>query len=239
MKQVLILGGSQRGSLGHHLAQRLTKEGFGPIIVGRSVGSTTVDHELPTAQFVTADLTHPDVAEEVFKAIGDCNQINLVVVSGGVFDNGPLVQCSPDKLRQLWYTNVIGPELVLRAFHEQKRGAYQLITIASTSATKARTDEPIYAATQAARRHFALSFHGQMVQADRDSRTLVVCPGGMRTNMYQSTTMKTENFMDPGVVADHIRHLARTQLNGSCLELRIERNPDGTPNLLPVTTHSV
>ena len=239
MKRALVLGGTNKESLGRKLALALLADGISPILVGRSAMKVSHDLELEGAEFIPADLVDLNVGEQVLGALGDCANVDLVIVAGGIFDSGPLVQCSPVKIDQLWRTNVMGPELVVRSFLAEKRGAYQLVTVASTSATKPRADEPIYAATQAARRHFALSFHGQMLGLDSGSKSLVICPGGMCTNMYQGTTMSTERFMDPSVVAMHIMAVAHQQQAGSCAELRIERNPDGTANVLPIVNHSV
>ncbi len=228
MKRALILGGTNGQSLGRKLALLMLADGITPILVGRSAAEASKDPEVAGAQFVTADLMDLDVSEQVLAQLADLSDIVSVTIAGG----GPHLRGNVGDhdlvdRRQLWRSVVEGPIELVTAFHTASQQPYHLITVASTSATLIRKDETVYATAQAARRAYALNFAYELGQR-RSSKSLLACPGGMKTGLWIGRGVDTRKFMDPSIVAGIIWRTAKEQV-ARLTELTIYRGRDGTP----------
>ncbi len=226
--RALILGGTREHSLGRHIAMQFLKNNISPILVGRTAAAIADEPSLAQAQGVVADLMSPTVATDILDQIGDLSDIShLVIAGGGPHMRGSLASHRLNEAKQVWGSIVIGPTEVLMLFHARTSHPYQLVTVASTSAKKLRSDETIYASAQAARRAVALNFHDELMERAGATSNLIVCPGGMKTNLWAGTDMDTSSFMDPHEVAVIIgQAMKRCKL---FCELTIDRGRDGIP----------
>ncbi len=227
--RALVLGGTGRQSLGRAIALSMLGNGITPILVGRNAEQLTDDTELCVAELVTMDLMDPDADKKILAAAGDLVTIQYVVIAGGgPHLKGNVIDHDWGQVRQLWRSVVKAPVELLVAFHRATTHPYHVLTIASTSATAIRQDETIYAMAQAARRAFALNFYAEHAKR-LGSKSLIVCPGGMKTGMWVGSAEDTSRFMDPDTVAKIIWQTTQAQRDG-LVELTIRREKDGTPN---------
>lgn len=232
IKRALILGGTS--GLGLEIAKLSYGDGIMPILVGRSAKPVGKTHGF---EHITCDLALPDAPQLILRRMSDVSTVKYLVVAGGELLPGKVVEQDPAAIDHLWQVNLMAPKRLVRDFTAARRSGYQLVTVASTSATIPRTNETEYASVQAARRQWSLSFHHELAELCLGSRNLVVCPGGMATEAWAKVGKEPQNFMQPEQVASIIYASMTNQAEGLCQELRIERNPDGTPNVLPLVTH--
>lgn len=227
MSRILILGGTNKESLGRQLALLGRAAGLVPVLVGRTAQTAAQDPELAGCEFITADLLDPQVGHQVMAGLGNAADVVMMIIAGGgPHLRGRLGDHSLQERIQLLGSVVQGPLEVLVAFHANTSQPYHLITVASTSAVMRRTDETVYATAQTARRAIAINFNHELTQRP-GAKNLIVCPGGMKTGLWQPS-VNTTSYMDPAVVATIIWQTARTQ-SQSLAELTIKRNPNGRP----------
>lgn len=191
-KRALILGGTS--GLGLEIAKLFSADGVMPIVVGRTaepVGKTC------GFEYVTCDLAVPDAPQLILHEIGDLSTVAYLVVAGGELLPGKVAEQDPATIDHLWQVNLMAPKRLVRDFTVARRSGYQLVTVASTSATIPRTNETEYASVQAARRQWSLSFHHELLDLCAGSRNLVVCPGGMATEAWGKVGKEPQNFMQP------------------------------------------
>ncbi len=230
MRRAIVLGGTGKQSLGREIAILMLKDGITPVLIGRSAHNIQYDPVLIGAEFITADLMDGDVAEKVIHRVNDVSSVtHLVVAGGGPHLRGNLTDHSLSERRQLWRSIVEGPSEIIAAFHGATKHAYHLVTMASTSAVQIRRDETVYATAQAARRSFSLNFHEEL-SSRVNSKNLIICPGGMKTGLWEQSACDTSQFMDPAVVAQIIWQKAQEQV-APFAEFIIKRKSDGNPEL--------
>ncbi len=128
-------------------------------------------------------------------------------------------------------THFTGPVNILReCFRRAWRGPINLVTIASTSSYRVRDNETLYCALKAAKAHFTRNFARELARDLPGSKTLLVNPGGMNTDLLKGTA-DVSNFMDPAVVAKLIWDRIASQTL-PFEEMNILRQDDGSPKVI-------
>lgn len=233
MKHALILGGTS--GLGLEIARLFHADGTMPIIVGRTAKSIG---ESLGFEHITCDFAEENAQQIVMSGLSDIASVSYFVIAGGELLPNKETKGDAAIIDRLWRVNLMVPKRLVREFTIARRSGYQLITVASTSATIPRTNETEYAAVQAARRQWSLSFHHELTELCPGSRSFVVCPGGMDSPAWGKIGVEVKNFMSTTEVAKIVYATTKDQVEGRCQELRIERNPaDGTLIVLPVVTY--
>lgn len=229
-KRAVVLGGTS--GLGYELARCMIREGVTPIVVGRTAEELIGDPNLPNAVFVPYDLKDEHSAN--FMQVTHSHADYFFWVAG-TFLRKPFYRITQREHRELWQTHVHGPMFLLRQYAQQCLADNQpirLVTIASSSAYRLRNEESEYCAVKAAKaaltRQLAKEWHEQLP----GSTTLLVLPGGMKTEKFWSDTgTDTTQFMDPAVVAKSIWDAANIDdpLLPVYGELNILRGTNGLP----------
>lgn len=209
MSQSLILGGTK--GLGRALAVNSLQRGFPTIVVGRSVGKLNRDFELNGAEKRLADLRNPDAYKDVLKPTDRLTHVFLVA---GIFMRRPLVDTTSHDNLQMAQTHLLGPVEMLKAIHRLMRTSrpfadppgqpYHLVVISSTSSYRIRENEEMYCALQAAKAHFTRNWARQIATDLPGSQVTLVCPAGMKTDLFAGTGQDTSEYMDPTAVAEII-----------------------------------
>ena len=242
MTQALIVGGTY--GLGLALALAASRRGITPIICGRSVDDPRRRHYFPEGAVTRRyDATAP--GDRIRQIATEFPEINYVVYCSGELLHGDFATLPDEDIDRVMAINLIGPMKLVRDFHAVRRAArrpYHLTIIGSTSAFRLRADQEVYCASKAGFDHFARNFADRLTVDLPGSRTLIVNPGGMTTELFEKSGLSTSGFMDPTMVAaliwDEIvqqgvhRHeinLLRGN-NGSCTKTIGPQKPEGLIN---------
>lgn len=252
MARSLIIGGTS--GLGLELARESMARGIVPVILGRTATKlqTSLDptDPLTKAEFIDLDLTKFGQKElEMFigrfypsprsKKEPRCLDYVIWNAGKGLRQSQPVpISRVMEEIADLVGVHVGGPFVALSSLLARASGWMQrrpdlppihFITISSTSAWKARADEPIYCALKAAKSHFTRCVAKKLLTYDPRAKTSLVQPGGMATpNFWGPLGQDMTGYMDPAEVARIIWDRAQTQ-TGSFDEYSILRTDDGKP----------
>lgn len=228
-KIALILGGTK--GLGLSLAWEADRRQIKPIITGRSAGDKKVKAILPSDSVgiyvdfrLNADITLKP------QALADLDYVFWVA---GVLKEKPLKDFTYKEIMEMTEIHYTGPIEFLRNLTRNqfnRKKSFHLITISSTSSWRIRDNQAIYCSLQAAKSAFTTNFSRELARDLPGSKTMLVHPGGMKTDLFKGTNTDTFNFMDTDVVAKIIWDEVESQ-RSSFKELQIMRNDDGSPNV--------
>lgn len=216
MNRSLILGGTK--GLGRALAVKSIRNGFPTVVVGRSVADLAADLDLKAAEARRGDLSDPGAYADILKG---SDRFTHVFWVAGIFMRKPLVDTTPDENLRMAQTHLLGPVETLKAFHRLMLTAepladrpgrpYHLVVISSTSSYRVRDDEETYCALQAAKAHFTRNWARRIARDLPGSKVTLICPAGMRTDLFRGTGQDTSGYMDPAAVADEIWQIVLAQ----------------------------
>jgi short-subunit dehydrogenase len=228
MSYALIVGATSPTSLGRQLISKIKSSGSTPIVVGRSAAQVAHESELQGCLMISADLADISVATTILSAINDLSEVRQIIIAGGGPHYKGCLADEPTRTTQsIWDSIVLGPARLIQAFHAATEQPYHLVTVASTSAVRIRTDETTYATAQAARAVFAKNFHAELTKR-KGSQSSIFYPGGMKTALWKDSA-NTEGFMDPSIVADIMwEHINRKDDEETLHEVVIDRAKDGS-----------
>ena len=138
--------------------------------------------------------------DDVLAAAG---HIDLLIYAAGFLEQGHIDQLSDEHIVATINTGVIAPALLVKRILIQQGQLDGFIAITSTSQWHAREKEPTYCASKAG---LAMLAHSLSLDP-RIKKTLVVGPGGMKTQFGQSVGRDTKGYLEPGSVAEEILRL--------------------------------
>lgn len=235
----LILGASK--GLGQAIAQETIRRGMIAVGVSRSTVST----------FATmrdgwvgrkADLADPSAVIDILELHAALPITHIFWVAGipprsvqgrdGQVHKLNLMSSGADDVDAMFRTHLTGP---INIFRECMRRAWRtpinFVTIASTSSYRLRENETLYCTVKAAKAHFTRNFSRELARdLSPECRTLLVNPGGMRTDFLKDSA-DVSKWMDPDAVAKIIwdRLAAQTHFFE---EINILRQEDGSPKVV-------
>lgn len=224
---VLILGASK--GLGLEIAKETVRRSMIAVCVSRSQPDTFAwaDKDRVWRQ---ADIADPAAAFDILKLHREF-PITHVFWVAGIHRKGPIRDANYEDVGVMTRTHFTGPVNILRAcFRNAWRSPIHLVTVASTSSYRMRENETLYCALKAAKAHFTRNFAAELARDLPGSRTLLVNPGGMRTDFLKGFA-DVSNWMDPAVVAKIIwdRVAAQTKIFE---EINLLRQPDGSAKVV-------
>ncbi len=223
----LILGASR--GLGLELALETQRRGMISVEVSKSVSSTfaTMSQGEVRRQ---ADVADPTAVIDILELHREL-PITHVFWVAGIHRKQKFFDATYDDVDVMTRTHFIGPVNILReCFQRAWRSPIHLVTIASTSSYRMRENETLYCALKAAKAHFTRNFAAELARDLPGSKTLLVNPGGMRTDFLKGVA-DVSNWMDPAAVAKIIwdRVAAQTKIYD---EINILRQADGSPKVV-------
>ncbi|MEK7212019.1 MAG: SDR family oxidoreductase [Patescibacteria group bacterium] len=247
MESALIIGGT--GGLGRSLAHSAKARGIYAFAAGRTLNVRDPewrDGKLTNGKFVPLDITDPASWEPYLGLIARSDDFKPAYLFwvAGIFHRGPFVAQSEDSLLVMMQTHLMGPIKFLQRFHRimmdsklavrqlaEAGRPYHLITIASTSSYRMRVDETLYCALKAAKAAFMRNFSRELARDLPGSKTMLVNPGGMKTNLFMGTGQDTSKFMEPKAVAGIIWEEVLRQTEPFD-EINILRDDEGAPRIV-------
>lgn len=99
---------------------------------------------------VTADLSSPDCAEVVDRAVASLGTVNVLVNAAGIYPATPLVEMTARAWDRVQHVNVRAPVLLTIAVAAQAQGPCSVVNISSGAATRARSGAAHYCTSKAA-----------------------------------------------------------------------------------------
>lgn len=191
--KTLIIGGTS--GLGLSLARKLRDQDHEVIIVGRKDPD---EHGLKFMQF---DLEKgPVLAEAVDNFVAELPTIDALYYTAGFYQEGRVTELSVSDIKRMLDVGVMGAIWFIRELLSKQGVLRKFVVITSTSQTIPRELEPVYCATKAALGQFA-----NAISLDkRVGQTLVVGPGGMKTEFWRMTKRDKSKDNDPDWVAGQI-----------------------------------
>ncbi|KAJ7172827.1 NAD-P-binding protein [Mycena crocata] len=131
--QVALVTGCSEGGIGFHLCQNLAARKITVYATSRSLSSTKkLDHPLIKRLIldVTSDLDVQRVVDTIIEQEG---HIDLLINNAGVFAPGPVIDWTPERMQEIYNTNVFSILRLTRAVipHMAKRSKGTVVNIGS------------------------------------------------------------------------------------------------------------
>jgi uncharacterized protein len=195
MNTTLITGASS--GIGEAFARKLASRGRNVFLIARSEDKLiTLCNELGRlsgirAQYLSADLTHPDAATTIFEeALKRGLEIDTLINNAGFGSMGDSTQLDlANELNMIDLNIKAVVELTykfLAPMRERKQGT--IINVASTAGFQAVPFMATYAATKA----FVISFSEALWDENRPFgvHVMALCPGVTETNFFEASQME-------------------------------------------------
>ena len=236
-KTALILGGTK--GLGLALAWDAHYLKYNPVIAGRSVHDKDTNKKFPPdltdSSLLQVDLIDPnfivnamDFVEKIWGL-----RFDYIFWVSGILIEKPFRDFTSEEIMEMIRIHYAGPIEFLRQltnFQIRYQKPFHLVTISSTSSWRVRDNQASYCSLQAAKSAFTMNFAREIARDLPGSKTTLIHPGGMKTELFKETKTDTSNFMDPKVVSRIIWNEVVSQ-KVPFHEVQIMRNDDGTPNV--------
>ncbi|QSO46202.1 SDR family NAD(P)-dependent oxidoreductase [Alicyclobacillus mengziensis] len=188
---VAITGGSE--GLGYALAQALLKSGFAVSICARSKSNlkTAVDALCaigPIFAYQTDVSDYSSIKKWMSATLDRFHRLDALVHNAstiGYTPMPPLLETSPENMRQVYEVNVVAPVMLtqaaLPALRKRNRGL--IVTISSDAATGGYPNWGVYGASKAALDLVSKTLSAELT--DAHIHVLAVDPGDMDTNLHR------------------------------------------------------
>ncbi|HBG81880.1 TPA: hypothetical protein DDW69_03500 [candidate division CPR2 bacterium] len=210
--KVVVITGASDG-LGKALSLRLAKEGAKLALVSKTKEKLEKSKAEVDALGVESEYFACDISDDkqVEKTVSDIKSkfgtIDILVNNAGVWYEGSTESHSPEKIKELFGVNSMGPIFMARAvlpiMKAKKDG--QILNVASSAAKESASEWGVYSATKWALRSFNDTLKGEL--EGTGIKVMGFYPGGMKTNMFDVSGFPkgvTPWMMDPQDVAEII-----------------------------------
>ena len=192
-KVVLVTGGA--GGIGQAVARALAGAGARVVLAGRSeaaLRAVDLGDGLAPAAVIPLDVRDAEAWDRaIATVVRDLGGLHVLVHNAGIVDPGPLEAISPDRLRALLETNLLGAMLGCRAALpalRARRGA--IVHVASIGGLVPMPVEAAYAASQAGLRQFSLSLRAEL--ASSGVAVSLVTPDSVDTAQLEAELLHDE-----------------------------------------------
>ncbi len=164
-KVVLVTGGA--GGIGQAVARALAGAGARVVLAGRSeaaMRAVDLGEGRSAAARILLDVRDAEAWDRaIATVVRDLGGLDVLVHNAGMVDPGPIEAISPDRLRALLETNLLGAMLGCRAALpalRARRGA--IVHVASLGGIVPMPFEAAYGASKAGLRQFSLSLRSEL-----------------------------------------------------------------------------
>lgn len=218
---IALVTGASSG-LGKAVVQQLSEEGVRVFALARSIEKVNLPETVIKIPLNIRDLNSID---EAFAAIDkQTKRIAILVNCAGRGLVKKLEETSREEIMDILGLNLKGNIYIAQEVYKrmlpQKSG--HIINVNSTSGTKARPDETIYAASKWGLRGFTESL--RLAAVSHGIRVTGIYPGGMQTNFWNDGVERDlSKFMKAEDVATEIIHVLKTPSSIAPSEYIIER----------------
>ncbi len=198
--------------------------GIGQSIVELATQAGAEVHEFSRSSTGT-DVRSPEHVEEALKLAYDASgKIDLVVMSAGILQMGPLTETDVEHIAASIETNFLAPVIVARAVHKYlAQTSGQMLLFTSSSHTRGRANYGVYSASKAAIVNLTQALSEEWA------------PDGVRINCINPqrtrTPMRTKAFgeepedtlLDPKDVASVSLQVLASDLTGQIVTVQVEQ----------------
>ena len=187
-KVALVTGASS--GMGEQIAKLFAKEGASVVVIARRKEKLedlvkSIENNNGKSIAVTGDVTNEeDVQNAIKTAVNEFGKLDIVVNNAGLLDKmTPVTEVTDDLWDAVFNVNVKGPMRFFRAAlpEMEKNGGGNFVTIASMGALKSGIAGTAYTASKHA--VMGLAKNVAFIYADKNIRSNVIAPGGVKTEM--------------------------------------------------------
>jgi len=224
-KVVLVTGGA--GGIGQAIARALAGAGARVVLAGRSeaaLRAVDLGEGLAPAAMVPLDVRDAEAWDRaIATVVRDLGGLDVLVHNAGIVDPGPLEAISPDRLRTLLETNLLGAMLGCRAALpalRARRGA--IVHVASLGGLVPMPFEAAYAASKAGLRQFSLSLRAEL--AGSGVTVSLVTPDSVDTAQLEAELLHDEaslSFASAPLPADAVGRAVLAALRTGAPEVMV------------------
>jgi NADP-dependent 3-hydroxy acid dehydrogenase YdfG len=190
---IVITGGSQ--GLGRTLALRLAREGTQIWIIAQDESNlrevvTEIRSSGGHADFFVADVRSRSTMKLCVEHILERHaRIDVLINNAGIWLQGQTHEASPEKVREVFETNIIGMIYTTQVVLPSMRinGAGHIINVGSTASVEPSGEWGIYAASKYGVRGFTDSLKKELEGSG--IKVTGFYPGGMGTNLYKNARL--------------------------------------------------
>jgi short-subunit dehydrogenase len=200
----LILGGTH--GLGREIALALQVNGEATYVVGRSY-SADIDGEGEVL-----DLSDAEAVKPFAKSVGGMQLKGFYWVAGYGYNGDFAKQTDAERMVAVNFANVMPIAQKIWQQMQTSDKSTRFVVVSSTTGTKARAEEAVYAATKHAQVGFARSLGLESERLKSKVKVSLFLPGGMRTPFWKGKEPTGyESYLDPKKVAARIVSQVRDQ----------------------------
>lgn len=227
-KKVLLVTGASKG-IGLEIVLRGLEEGYHVVGTSRNAERLTaaVGERLPekAADFTAVEMSFDteSINSTIKAIISDLGRIDVLVNNAGYAVLGALEEFSIEEVKTNFEVNVFGVLQVMQAVlpHMRAQNGGHIINLASISGTVTGPSQSIYSATKASVIMFSEAL--AMEAAPFNINVTAICPGGVRTDFLDSSSMRRPAKSIPEY---HVVNETMEGLN------RLNHNQSGDPKLV-------
>jgi len=204
--------------------------GIGASIVELAQAAGADVHQFSRTSTGTDVRSRQDVKRALKSVHDETGRIDVVVLTAGVLQLGPIASTKTRRLEVTVETNFLAPVIVSRAAYRYLRETGgQMLLYASSSYTRGRANYSVYSASKAA----VVNLTQGLAEEWAEDGVRVNCISPQRTR----TPMRTEAFgiepdgtlLEPGRVAEVSLRVIASELTGQIVSVRVEEARLGVP----------
>lgn len=209
MPKVMVLGG-MRG-LGREISVHSLARGHDTVALGRSIERARRDDGLSRARLIKFDLDELTEATELGgephmgEVLDEARDTDVLFLVSGIWLRKPVAGYEWGEIARLAHIHYVAPTMLLSWILRDRDRPLHVAVVSSTSAWKRRNDgQAAYGFVQAGKAQFAFNLAAELQRSLPGSTVTLACPGGMNTELFEGSGIDTSDFMDAGLVANHV-----------------------------------
>ncbi len=225
-KLALVTGAST--GIGAAIAKDLAESGFAVLLVARSTAALAevagyIQAEGGNAFAVAADLTHPEAAEDIVRAVRETNlELRVVIHNAGIAKVGTVSAMPQEEWEAVLKLNLTAPFRITQKLLPLMKQGSQIIFINSIGGKQAFPEWGAYCASKFGLRAFADSLRQEV--RERGIRVTSIFPGAVDTPLHdhQPYQWPRAKMMRPANVATAVRYCVQQPPDVSINEIELE-----------------
>ncbi|KAF7364509.1 NAD-P-binding protein [Mycena venus] len=190
---VVLITGCSVGGIGFTVCTEFANRGCKVYATARKVSKMKPLEALPNVELMTLDVTNDaDVLKVVESIIEKQGRIDIIVNNAGMASFGPILEVPIEDIRAVYDTNILSVLRVSRAVlpHMASRNSGLIINISSIVGEIPTPWAGVYASSKAA--VHSISEVLQMECRPFNIKVMLVCPGGIKTNVAKNASTHFE-----------------------------------------------
>ncbi|KAJ7659299.1 NAD-P-binding protein [Mycena polygramma] len=191
--QIVLITGCSEGGIGFAMCHEFVGRGCKVYATARNVTKMKGLEAVPNIELMALDVTDDaNVVAVVQSIINNEGRIDILINNAGLACFGPLMEIPLEQIKEVYDANILSVLRVSRAVvpHMAARKSGLIINISSIAGEIATPWSGVYASSKAAVN--SISEVLQMECRPFNVKVLLVCPGGIKTNVAQNAASRFE-----------------------------------------------